>query len=142
MQKDAGAKERDAPPDAPYRNLRRRLHGLWQYDYLHRFRTVIGGEQIYALHTKGAQLLLQQQLSLPLTTSTNWREKNRIISNLYADHALMVARFRCGPEEEWVQVELRMSASNPVMLEEHTIEIDGLLIVLRKQSARRERGLE
>jgi len=88
----------DPPPDAPYNNLRIRLQVLFHHGYLHRFRTVIGGEHIYALDTKGAQLLLQKQLALPFNTVTSWSEKNRIISNLYADHALMVARFRVALE--------------------------------------------
>ena len=84
--------EATATHDTTHSNLRRRLRALFHHGYLTRFITHIGGEHIYALDTKGAQLLRDNQLSLPL--SIDWAEKNRDISTPYAHHALMVARFR------------------------------------------------
>jgi len=89
--------------DTPQRtgtNLERRLAKLFHNEYIHRFRTEIGGEIIYALDNKGARLLKDRQLVLPLseTWDETWKEKNRDLSNLYVHHALMVARFRTALE--------------------------------------------
>jgi hypothetical protein len=74
-------------------NLARRLAKLFHHGYLDRIRTVRGGELVYGLGAAGAELLRtrQPQLSVPLT---DWAEKNRDLSQLYIDHALMTARFR------------------------------------------------
>jgi len=89
--------------DTPQRtgtNLERRLAKLFHHEYIHRFRTEIGGEIIYALDNKGARLLKDRQLVLPIseTWDTTWQQKNRDLSNLYVHHALMVARFRAALE--------------------------------------------
>lgn len=73
-------------------NLDRRLHKLFQQGFLRRFRTVIGGELIYALDKGGADLLRTRQF--PLSFSLDWKEKNRALSPPFTDHTLMVARFR------------------------------------------------
>jgi len=89
--------------DTPQRtgtNLERRLAKLFHNEYIHRFRTEIGGEIIYALDNKGARLLKDRQLVLPLSEvwDETWKQKNRDLSNLYVHHALMVARFRAALE--------------------------------------------
>lgn len=75
-------------------NLDRRLAKLFHHGHLDRIRTVRGGALVYALGQRGAALLKSRQPSLPLSEATDWREKNRDVSNLYVDHALMVARLR------------------------------------------------
>lgn len=75
-------------------NLDRRLAKLFHHGYLDRVRTVRRGELIYALGTRGAELLRTQQPELPLSETTDWSEKNRALSEQYIEHGLMVARLR------------------------------------------------
>jgi Replication-relaxation len=84
---------RTAAPKTPGTNLDRRLAKLYHHGYLDRVRTVRGGELIYALAGRGAELLRTRQPELPML---DWAEKNRDLSGLYIEHALMVARFRAG----------------------------------------------
>jgi len=73
-------------------NLDRRLSKLFHHGYVDRIRTVLGGELIYALAQRGADLISKEQPDFPVIG--NWEEKNRDLSNNYIDHALMIARFR------------------------------------------------
>jgi hypothetical protein len=72
-------------------NLDRRLSKLYHYGYLQRIRTELGGELYYALTNKGAQLLAEKQIPLPLSIDID--ERNRIVKRQYIEHAVMVARF-------------------------------------------------
>jgi hypothetical protein len=75
-------------------NIDRRLSKLFHYSYLQRIRTEMGGELYYGLTNKGAKLLAEKQLPLPLTIETvDWDERNRITKRQYIEHAVMVARF-------------------------------------------------
>lgn len=82
-----------ATHDATHSSLRRRLAKLFHHAYLHRFRTIVGGEHIYAIDTKGVQLLKEKQIPLPLPDE-NWRLNKEMPATLFVDHTLMVARFR------------------------------------------------
>jgi DNA-binding PadR family transcriptional regulator len=84
-----------AEPKRSGTNIDRRLSKLFHHSYLQRMRTEMGGEVYYALTSKGAQLLSERQLPLPLnlTLLTDWEEKNRSLSRQYIEHAVMVARF-------------------------------------------------
>lgn len=73
--------------------LANRLKLLFQHGYLDRIRSVRGGELVYALADAGAKLLRDRQPRLPIP-DTDWREKNRTVSPLFVDHALMIARVR------------------------------------------------
>ena len=79
-------------------NLDRRLAKLFHHGYLDRLRLVRGGELIYALAQGGAVLLKTRQPELPLSTATDWREKNRDLAEHNIEHALMVGRFRSALE--------------------------------------------
>ncbi len=82
---------KEHPPKNIGTNLDRRLSHLFHNGLVDRLRTIRGGELIYALAQKGADLLTDHQLPLPLT---DWGEKNRDLSNSYLDHTLMTANFR------------------------------------------------
>lgn len=83
-----------APPLAmSYNNLRVRLRNLFHDGYLHRFRTIIGGEHIYAVDTKGVQLMKEKQIPLPIHEE-GWRPNKETPATLFIDHTLMVARLR------------------------------------------------
>jgi hypothetical protein len=74
-------------------NLGRRLAALHQRGYLDRISSVRGGELVYALAQGGARLLRERQPQL-LIPDIDWTERNRAVSPLFVDHALMIARLR------------------------------------------------
>jgi hypothetical protein len=80
-------------PKVPGTNLEKRLAQLFHQGYVDRFRTVVGGELVYALGNAGATLLRQRQPKLAITL-TDWAKKNRALKLLFVEHTLMVARFR------------------------------------------------
>lgn len=75
-------------------NLDRRLAKLFHHGFLDRKRLVVGGELVYALGQRGADLLRTRQPELPLSEAADWAEKNRDLSGQYIAHGLMVARAR------------------------------------------------
>jgi hypothetical protein len=75
-------------------NLDRRLAKLFHHGYLDRLRTAPGTPLVYGLGQRGAALLRDRRPDLSLSEATDWREKNRDVSNLYVDHTLMGARLR------------------------------------------------
>jgi hypothetical protein len=72
-------------------NLDRRLSKLYHYGYLQRIRTELGGELYYALTNKGAELLAEKQIPLPLSLDLD--ERNRIVKRQHIEHTAMVSRF-------------------------------------------------
>lgn len=82
--------------DETHSNLRRRLRKLFHHAYLTRFHLPTSAEHVYALDNRGAELLRERQLPLPL--SIDWTEKNRDVKTPYVEHTLMVARFRVALE--------------------------------------------
>jgi hypothetical protein len=100
----------------PYSNLYRRLSPLFHNGYLHRFRTVIGGDHIYAVDTKGVQILRDRQIPLPLPNE-DWRLNKETPATLFVNHTLMVARFR---------VALQRALAEHPSLQLHSFEREGL----------------
>jgi len=82
-----------ATPNRTGTNLARRLGKLYHHGYLDRIKTVRGGALVYALAQRGARLLRDRQPTLPIP-DTDWAEKNRAVSLLFVEHALMIARLR------------------------------------------------
>ncbi len=91
---DANARMRRTanPQSTAHNSLRLVLSALFHHSYLDRLNHVEIKDHIYALAPKGAQLLADRQLPLPLSVST--LENNRDLSSFNAKHALMVSRFR------------------------------------------------
>jgi len=91
---DANARTRRTanPQSTAHNSLRLVLSALFHHSYLDRLNHVEIKDHIYALAPKGAQLLADRQLPLPLSVST--LENNRDLSSFNAKHALMVSRFR------------------------------------------------
>jgi len=78
--------------DTQHTALRRAISALFHHSYLDRLSHEEMREHIYALAPKGAQLLIDRQLPLPLSISTV--NNNREIKGLNLQHGLMVSRFR------------------------------------------------
>jgi len=92
----ARTRRTETPRDTTHSNLRRVLRALFHHSYIDCFGREDIAESVYATAPKGAQLLLDRQLPLPLSLSTT--EHNKDFSSVNTKHALMVARFRTSLE--------------------------------------------
>lgn len=116
------------PHDQKHTNLYRRLEKLFDNRYLARLSNYRGGEHIYALDHRGADLLRERD-GLSISTSLNWQEKNRSLSPGYVDHTLMQSCVR-------MALTIALKSHPTLTLDHYERENDDLMAELTQESKR------